>query len=142
MTEDTMLDCFVAAFVSHATPADLVDVADRCPACGERRIDWLVWPDDDGEAIQCATCQKIYTPGVPGKGTPEMMDTVWTDVLGNYVSAQEAHNCYVREANGRTLAAWIRDTAAELWPDLLDQSELDILADAAARDLLQDLEEV
>jgi len=47
----------------HVALALLEDlVADGCPACGERRQDWLVWTPD-GEAVRCATCGALYTPG-------------------------------------------------------------------------------
>lgn len=32
-----------------------------CPACGEDRMDHLVWIDD--ERVQCAECGRIYRPG-------------------------------------------------------------------------------
>jgi len=65
----------------------------------------------------------------------------WYDVLGNYVTAQEAYAQYLRECfdNGRTLAQWIRDTANELFPgDPLTEAE----AEEAARDLLDNWEQI
>lgn len=32
-----------------------------CPHCGERRVDSLVWLDD--ETVQCITCGRTYRPG-------------------------------------------------------------------------------
>ena len=39
---------------------ELVDQEYACPRCGERRVDWLVWQDD--EHIRCETCSNIYKP--------------------------------------------------------------------------------
>ena len=39
---------------------ELVEVENACPSCGERRIDWLVWIDD--ESVECQTCKTIYKP--------------------------------------------------------------------------------
>lgn len=44
-----------------SSDADLVDAADACPTCAERRIDYLVW-DVDGEMVTCATCATVYVP--------------------------------------------------------------------------------
>lgn len=45
------------------TPDDdnLVAAEDRCPLCGERRADSLLWLDD--ERVECQTCGFRYTPG-------------------------------------------------------------------------------
>lgn len=40
--------------------ADVVPVANACPACGERRTDRLVWKDD---LVHCARCGSEYRPG-------------------------------------------------------------------------------
>jgi rubredoxin len=41
--------------------ADLLIAAEwACPACGERRSDFLVW--NDLEQVACATCGKVYDP--------------------------------------------------------------------------------
>jgi phage FluMu protein Com len=32
-----------------------------CPKCGENRMDWLAWRDD--ETVQCGTCGMKYQPG-------------------------------------------------------------------------------
>lgn len=32
----------------------------KCPCCGERRMDELVWEDDD--TVKCATCGTVYDP--------------------------------------------------------------------------------
>jgi Zn ribbon nucleic-acid-binding protein len=31
-----------------------------CPKCGERRVDWLIWVDDDW--VECQTCGTRYDP--------------------------------------------------------------------------------
>jgi ribosomal protein S27E len=38
-----------------------VNPDDRCPECGENRVDYLVW-DEDGEYVTCATCGTVYVP--------------------------------------------------------------------------------
>lgn len=38
---------------------DCVD--DPCPYCGEKRVDSLVWLDE--ETVQCASCGGLYRPG-------------------------------------------------------------------------------
>jgi len=40
--------------------ANTVEPEDRCPTCGERHIDALVWLDD--EMVRCATCGTEYRP--------------------------------------------------------------------------------
>ena len=35
----------------------------ECPACGENRIDYLVWRDPHYEDVECATCGTVYIPG-------------------------------------------------------------------------------
>ena len=40
-------------------PSDCVDFP--CPHCGENRVDFLVWLDD--EVVQCASCGQMYRPG-------------------------------------------------------------------------------
>lgn len=40
---------------------ELVLFTDRCPCCGERRVDHLVWIDD--ETVECTTCGAWYDPG-------------------------------------------------------------------------------
>jgi hypothetical protein len=42
-------------------PADLVRTEWACPRCGERRLDFLVWVDD--EHVECASCKAVYAPG-------------------------------------------------------------------------------
>jgi len=44
----------------NAQAEEVVAEADACPGCGERRIDRLVWQDD--ETVKCTTCGKQYTP--------------------------------------------------------------------------------
>jgi len=39
---------------------DLVRPEAACPSCGEQRIDWLVWTDD--ETVRCASCGGEYRP--------------------------------------------------------------------------------
>ena len=42
---------------------ELVRAKDACPACGERRMDWLAWQEPDGETVKCSTCgEHYYTP--------------------------------------------------------------------------------
>ena len=31
-----------------------------CPCCGEDRMDWLVWDED--EMVNCKTCGEVYEP--------------------------------------------------------------------------------
>jgi len=53
-----------AAYVRDALNAQLDDeVADgcQCPACGERRVDCLVWQKDEVH-VKCTTCGKRYAP--------------------------------------------------------------------------------
>jgi len=38
---------------------ELVVPGSKCPRCGERRMDWLVWHEDK---VECATCSMIYDP--------------------------------------------------------------------------------
>jgi len=38
----------------------LVAEHNACPQCGEKRIDWLVWQDD--ERVKCSTCGEVYAP--------------------------------------------------------------------------------
>ena len=37
---------------------DLVSWPDRCPYCHERRVDYLIWVDD--ENVQCGSCDRLY----------------------------------------------------------------------------------
>jgi len=39
---------------------DQIEPEDACPVCGERRIDCLVWADD--EIVRCTTCGTEYDP--------------------------------------------------------------------------------
>jgi hypothetical protein len=39
---------------------DLASEEYKCPICGERRIDFLIWIDDD--TLECATCHVRYRP--------------------------------------------------------------------------------
>jgi rubredoxin len=41
----------------------LADEAHKCPVCGERRVDWLVWINDD--QVRCSSCQTVYAPERP-----------------------------------------------------------------------------
>jgi len=40
--------------------SELLPIEDACPVCGERRIDFLVWLDD--QWVQCQTCRIQYDP--------------------------------------------------------------------------------
>ena len=46
---------------TETTNGGLVNRGDRCPVCGERRMDLLVWHDDDGH-VHCASCGATYNP--------------------------------------------------------------------------------
>ncbi|MBL9032098.1 MAG: hypothetical protein JNM80_10385 [Phycisphaerae bacterium] len=46
-----------------ATDDNLVDPSDACPLCSERRVDLLVWIDDDH--VECTMCGTVYQPGSP-----------------------------------------------------------------------------
>ena len=52
---------------------DYVDAQeDTVPAdwgceCGERRVDWLIWIND--ETVQCQTCGAEYQPGDKGEAS-------------------------------------------------------------------------
>lgn len=50
--------------IHHEHDADLVPPEDACPQCGERRVDQLVWIDDD--TVRCAGCGKCYDPLAKG----------------------------------------------------------------------------
>lgn len=39
---------------------DLVEEEWKCPFCGERRVDYLVWQGEDGEIIRCEICGTLY----------------------------------------------------------------------------------
>jgi len=39
---------------------DSVDKSSECPNCGEDRVDYLVWQDD--EIVQCTACKHTYNP--------------------------------------------------------------------------------
>lgn len=45
----------------------LVADGDRCPGCGESRMDYLVWlvnpySEDPRDIVNCATCGAVYDP--------------------------------------------------------------------------------
>jgi hypothetical protein len=42
------------------SPDNLVEPQDGCPVCSERRVDCLVWVDD--ERVACSMCGTVYTP--------------------------------------------------------------------------------
>ena len=44
----------------EAAIADMVDLGDDCPRCGERHMDYLAWQDDG--TVECGTCGMSYTP--------------------------------------------------------------------------------
>ena len=46
---------------SYRPTQDAVSVTAGCPCCKERRVEWLVWLDD--ESVRCETCGKRYVPG-------------------------------------------------------------------------------
>ena len=51
-------------YVRDALNAQLDDEViegSQCPACGERRVDYLVWQKDQ-KHVKCTTCGKRYTP--------------------------------------------------------------------------------
>ena len=41
--------------------AELVKIEDNCPRCGERRMDWLVWQEDEIH-LRCGTCGVVFQP--------------------------------------------------------------------------------
>jgi transcription elongation factor Elf1 len=41
---------------------DLVHEMFGCPRCGERRVDYLVWLEEDSEHVECQTCCYVYEP--------------------------------------------------------------------------------
>jgi transcription elongation factor Elf1 len=41
---------------------DLVHEMFGCPRCGERRVDHLVWLEEDSEHVECQTCCYVYEP--------------------------------------------------------------------------------
>ncbi|MCC6909439.1 MAG: hypothetical protein IT430_15975 [Phycisphaerales bacterium] len=41
---------------------NLVEPEAACPNCGERRIDELVWQNDEDGQVRCATCDFVYIP--------------------------------------------------------------------------------
>ena len=43
-----------------AVEEEVVDDGDECPGCGEFRVDYLVWVDDD--TVRCTTCGTEYQP--------------------------------------------------------------------------------
>ncbi|MFN0132726.1 MAG: hypothetical protein ACKVW3_09395 [Phycisphaerales bacterium] len=49
--------------MNTATDDDRVDPCDACPLCSERRVDMLVWIDDD--RVECTMCGMVYQPGNP-----------------------------------------------------------------------------
>ena len=46
------------------TSEDPVSEGNCCPRCSERRIEFLVWIDDDN--VRCTSCGTIYDP-ITGK---------------------------------------------------------------------------
>jgi rubredoxin len=44
---------------------DEVTVACACPQCGERRMDCLVWNEE--ELVECTTCGQVYDPNEQGE---------------------------------------------------------------------------
>ena len=41
--------------------AELVNEGDRCGFCGEQRMDWLVWQEDEIH-LRCGTCGVVFQP--------------------------------------------------------------------------------
>jgi len=57
-------ESFDVDYVRDALNAQLDDEVvegSQCPACGERRVDYLVW-QKDGKHVKCTTCGKRYAP--------------------------------------------------------------------------------
>jgi formylmethanofuran dehydrogenase subunit E len=50
---------YCAAAIVDADGDELVTENNKCPHCGERRMDYLEW-DFDGDKIICATCLTEY----------------------------------------------------------------------------------
>ena len=63
---EDLIDIFLA-LADQIDPPDttLVDPSSACPDCGERRVDILVWQED--ESVRCARCRTTYIPGSPGR---------------------------------------------------------------------------
>ena len=53
------MDAYCAEALIDDDGNELVTEDSGCP-CGERRMDWLVWIDDD--RVKCATCGHSYNP--------------------------------------------------------------------------------
>ena len=47
----------------NANGDELVVRSSACPVCGERRMDWLAFNDDNGEIVHCLSCHALYLPG-------------------------------------------------------------------------------
>lgn len=45
--------------------AELVDPCFACPACGERRLDQLVWRE--GNQVRCTSCETHYETDCPDR---------------------------------------------------------------------------
>ncbi len=41
---------------------DMVSPEHACPKCGERRMDYLGWINDESEEVKCVTCGTVYEP--------------------------------------------------------------------------------
>lgn len=41
---------------------NLVEPEDACPECGERRVDELIWQNDEDSQVRCASCGFFYIP--------------------------------------------------------------------------------
>lgn len=54
------MDEYCAEAILDDEGEECVTENSKCPCCGERRMDWLVWQDDD--TVKCATCGTVYDP--------------------------------------------------------------------------------
>jgi rubredoxin len=64
---DDYLDCLALVTVAWNDYLDylgLVTVACACPQCGERRLDYLIWNEE--EQVECQTCGQVYDPNEQG----------------------------------------------------------------------------
>ena len=57
VTEDELV---VEAQIANGEVDVVSNPEDACPDCGEVRIDYLVWDDD--EKVTCSSCGCVYVP--------------------------------------------------------------------------------
>ena len=81
---------------------ELVQDGCECPACGENRIDFLIW-NDHLDTVKCASCNHEYDPShlltaAPGHECPECgenhMNKLKWHPEGQYVECTACGNSY------------------------------------------------